>query len=515
MRRHSRFLKNAVILTVTSLLLRTVGIFFRIYLSNQIGAEGMGLYQLIVSIYVLGSTFATSGISTAVTRLVADALACGTTDSVHCILRRSVLLSLLLGIASTAILYSGAEAISLYWIKDIRAVSALRVLSFSLPSMGVSSCLRGYFIARRRVAVSSRAQLLEQTVRIGIVCLLLRRFSIFGIGVACTAIMVGDTVAEWASCAFIAAGYAIDRRRLHRELPPRDAQRSVGIVKQILAIAAPITAGRYLNTVLRTVENILVPQSIARYTGSRETGLSQFGALKGMALPLIFFPASFLSAMATLLIPEISSANALHQSERIRNAVEKALRITLLSSILIGGLFTVFSGELGLLLYHSADVGLYLRVLAPLTPIMYTESIVDGILKGLNQQNSSLKYSVADSAIRIVLIVALVPCRGMGAFLFIMVISNVLTSFLNTHRLLKVTGMSVCWDRWIVRPIFGICCATIVALTVTHLPWASLLPGAWLTALGAFCLCGVYVLLIMRLGCLAKSDLRVAQIKNV
>lgn len=508
MRRHSVFLKNAAILTVTSLILRTVGIFFRIYLSNQIGAEGMGLYQLIVSIYVLGSTFATSGISTAVTRLVADDLACGTAASVRRVLKRSVLLSLLLGMVSTAAIYSGAELISVYWIKDARATTALRVLAFSLPSMGVSSCLRGYFIARRRVAVSSRAQLLEQAVRIGIVLVLLRRFSAFGIGIACTAIMIGDTVAEWASCAFIALGYGFDRHRLKAALPARTVSPRRNVVKQILAIATPITAGRYLNTMLRTVENILVPQSIARYVGSQEVGLSQFGALKGMALPLIFFPASFLSAMATLLIPEISSANALHQSDRIRNAIEKALRITLLSSILIGGVFTVFSGELGLLLYHSADVGLYLRVLAPLTPIMYTESIVDGILKGLNQQNSSLKYSVADSAVRIVLIVALVPYRGMGAFLFIMVISNVLTSFLNVHRLLKVTGTSIAWRRWIVRPILGICCSTLVALTVTHLPWAALLPGVWQTVLGAFCLTVTYVFAIMRLGCLTRSDLK-------
>ena len=62
MKKHT-FLKNAFILTATSLLLRTVGMFFRVYMSGKIGAEGMGLYQLIFSIYVLASTFATSGIS--------------------------------------------------------------------------------------------------------------------------------------------------------------------------------------------------------------------------------------------------------------------------------------------------------------------------------------------------------------------------------------------------------------------------------------------------------------------
>ena len=72
------FIKNAFIMTATALILRTIGIFFRIYMSNKIGAEGMGLYQLIFSVYMLGSTFASAGICTAVTRLVTDELVCGT-----------------------------------------------------------------------------------------------------------------------------------------------------------------------------------------------------------------------------------------------------------------------------------------------------------------------------------------------------------------------------------------------------------------------------------------------------
>ncbi|MBO5928934.1 MAG: oligosaccharide flippase family protein, partial [Clostridia bacterium] len=105
--KHAVFVKNAAVLTGTSCILRTIGIFFRMYLSGVIGAEGMGLYQLIISIYVLASTFATSGISTAVTRMIADELVCGTPATVRHVLRRSVTLSVLLGIASAALVYAG------------------------------------------------------------------------------------------------------------------------------------------------------------------------------------------------------------------------------------------------------------------------------------------------------------------------------------------------------------------------------------------------------------------------
>ena len=206
--------KNAAILTVTSLILRTVGIFFRIYMSRAVGAGGMGLYQLIFSIYVLAATFASSGISTAVTRLVADELACGTKRSVLHVLRRSILVSVILGILSAGIVWASAEPIAAWWIKDVRAVPALKVLTVGLPFMGISSCLRGYFIAREKAATPSRAQLLEQVVRIAVTVILIERWAPLGIGMACTAVIVGDTVAEIASCLYLGIGLGLDKKTL-------------------------------------------------------------------------------------------------------------------------------------------------------------------------------------------------------------------------------------------------------------------------------------------------------------
>ena len=180
----STFIKNTAILTATSLLLRTIGIFFRVYMSNKIGAEGMGLYQLIFSIYILASTFASSGICTAVTRMVTDELVCGSKRSVLRILRRAVGLSVLIGGLSLLLILFGADWIGQIWLKDARAIPALRVMAFSLPFMGVSSCLRGYFLARRKVASTSRAQILEQLVRIGLIMLLIDRFSARGVTAA-------------------------------------------------------------------------------------------------------------------------------------------------------------------------------------------------------------------------------------------------------------------------------------------------------------------------------------------
>ncbi len=507
--KRKEFMQNAVIMTLTSFLLRTIGIFFRIYLSNVIGAEGMGLYQLVFSIYVLGSTFASAGISTAVARLITDELVCGTTVSVKKILRKAVLLSALIGIASAAIISGFSSPIGNFFVQDIRAVPSLQILGFSLPFMGISSCLRGYFMARRKTLLPSLAQIAEQLIRIVLICFFLQLFKGMDITYACFAVICGDSIAEILSCIIISIGYYVDQK--HLSVIPTNTNCTPykkGVLHRIMAIAAPITTGRYLNSGLRTIENILVPNQLAVYSGSDSSGLSQFGMLKGMALPLLFFPASFLSSISTLLIPELSEAHTLKQKRTVNRAVTRTLQITLWSSVLLSGLFTFFAYDLGEVLYKSADVGFLLRVLSPLMPVMYLESIVDGMLKGLNQQVSSLWYSILDSASRILLIIVLVPKKGMGGFLLIMIISNILTSYLNLHRLLQVTGVRMCWGAWIIKPTIAVSVSAGITFFALRLAPHIAVNSVFYMVIGSVFISISYTLLSFMMGILKKEDLR-------
>ncbi len=500
------FIKNAFILTATSLLLRTVGMFFRVYMSGKIGAEGMGLYQLIFSIYVLASTFATAGISTAVTRLVAEESGRGA-KTVRRILHRAIAVSAVVGIVSGLVVFFAAEPISIYWLKDVRAVPALKILSPSLLFMGISSCLRGYFIARRRVSSSSNAQLFEQAVRMAVVFVLIDHFAPMGLSYACGAVLAADTIAEFGSCLYMAVAYRLDKKRLEQEEAGMDIP-AKGVLRRLLGIAVPISAGRDLNSALRTVENLLVPGCLGQYSASREQGVAQFGMLKGMAMPILFFPSSFLTSFTTLLVPEISESAAHHRTGQVERAVNRSLHVTLTASILLSGLFVLFSRQLGMAVYGSEEVGFLIGALAPIMPFMYLESVVEGLLKGLDQQVSSLKYSVIDSALRITLILVLVPVQGIQGFLYVMILSNILTSVLNLRRLLKVTGIHLRWSKWIIKPALAVATAGAITWFVqTYLiggtlsPLAALLTGMPITALG-------YAVLILLFGCVTREDAR-------
>ncbi len=492
-----KFIKNAMVLTVTALILRGIGMVFRVWLSNAVGAEGMGLYQLILSVYMLAATFATSGIATAVTRLIAEELEIGTAKSVRRILLRSVSLTLLIAVLSTAAVFLLSDVIAEYWIKDTRAALSLKILSLSLPFMGISSCIRGYFVAMRRVAVQSSAQIFEQLIRIGVIMLIIGKFAPYGIGYASAAVLIGDTVAEGLSCLFMFIGYSISKRNIQsaeggRRSPP------YSVTGRIAAISLPITAGRYLTTGLRTIESLLVPQKLAEHSGAYDMSLAAFGNLKGMALPVLFFPGSFLSALSTLLVPEMSGAAASGDKGAIRSAVAKTISITCEAAMIIAGIFAVFSGEIGRLLYSSDEVGVLIACLAPLVPLMYLESVTDGILKGLDQQNAVFRYNVIDSAVRIALIYAVVPLFGMAGFLTVMAVSNVMTSVLCIGRLLRCAEMGFDWKNWVIRPIAVSAVACGLGFgAVTMLSGAGDLTRF---AVGASACVGLYAVMMIKFG---------------
>ncbi len=447
------FIKNAIILTLTGLAIRFIGVFFKVWLASAVGAEGIGLYQQIFSVYVLVSTFATSGLGIAVTRLVSDEAVLGSRQGIEKILRRCIAVSLAVALFSAAAVYFGSEFIATTLISDFRAAPSLRILSFSLPFMAVSACVKGYFIARKKTAPSSSAQIIEQIIRIGVIVYLIKSRADQGLTEACKAVLFGDTIAEICSCGYVYLLYLKDRKKLNR-LNGRKSP-DFSILKKLRHIALPIASGRYLNSLLRTAENILVPQNLEKSGLSASDALSKFGMIKGMVLPLVFFPASFLNALATLLIPEMSESAAAGKDYKVRYTAEKCIHITLIFSIPFAPLFFFSSYRLGRLVYSDNQVGGMIMALAPLVPLMYLDSVSDGLLKGLDEQLVTFRNSIFDSLGRLILILLILPFWSLKGFILIMYLSNIYTCFANLYRLIKVSKAKVKPFKWVVLPTFS------------------------------------------------------------
>ncbi len=495
------FIKNAAILTVSSLVLRFAGIVFKVWLAAKIGAEGIGLYQLAFSVYMFAATFATSGISTAATRLISETLAVGNQSGVKHILLRCCQLSIIIALISMGVLFFGGDFIAAKVLHDTRAALSLKILGFSLPFMGVCSCLKGYFIARRRATPSSVSQLLEQAVRIILIMWLVSRYNTFGLKYTCAAVLLGDTVAEAVSCVYLYIRYKIDYKNI--KISTTDTLCSRRLLPQITHIAFPITAGRYLNSLLRMTENILVPLMLST-TGN---GMSLFGMIKGMALPILFFPSTLLNALSTLLIPEMSEAAIRGKTGVVRSVVYRIIKTTSLVSFLFAALFWVGGKALGVLVYGSKDVGFLLCALSPTVPFMYLDAVCDGILKGLDQQKFTFRTSVFDSSLRIIFIVLFLKRWSIYAFLGIMYFSNFLTGVLNTRRLLKVSRLKINLLQMFFMPVclsFTICFCMNILLNL----FLSSSGLVYIILLCTVCI-AAYFILLWSLGIIDYDDITV------
>ena len=513
MGRRGLFLKNAAVLTAATLALRLMGMVFRVVISNRLGAEGMGLYQIVVSVYALASTLASAGVSLAVTRLVSEEQIRTHRAGMKKLMGFCIGVSAALGSVMGAVLYAAAGVLAARWVGEPDTAASLRVLSLSLPFMAVSAALRGYFTARRRIAFSSTAQLLEQSVKFAACMALIALWGIGSTTFGCFLVMAADTLSEWFSFAFQYAGYRADLRRLPEKGLP--LPRTPPLAHRLWEIAAPVAGVRIIGSVLYTAENTLVPNLLEKFlAGSADAAaahsgaLAQWGQLKGMGIPVLMFPSTLLAAFVLLLVPELSELRARSDHKRSEQVVGLALHVTLAAAVGIAAGLYLLAPELCEAIYPGQDIGFYVRVLAPLVPFIYLENVAEGMLKGLGEQKITLKYSLINVAVRLGLIAVLVPRAGMPGFLWMMLADNVVTALLHANRVLEVMAMRMDWTRWVLLPLAGAAAVYGGGAWLRARLLAAGWGGLWMALAVGAGMAAVYPALLVLLRCFTPAQLR-------
>lgn len=487
------YLKNAALLTGADVLLRLAGMGLRIYLANALGGEGMGLYQLVLAVYSLFVTLATSGISVAATRLMTEELS-RDRRTARGMLHRLLWVGLALGTAAMAALLISAGAAARWWLGDATASGALRISALGMPWMAVSAVIRGFFLARRQVLPNILSQLAEQAVRIAAIVWGLARTQGLDAATRCMVVLAGTALSEAVSAILMLLFCQKEAKRCFGRQKAKTPQESLGRMGEILL---PVEGGRVLSSALHTAENMLVPACLAVFlaqSGGRAAAVEQYGVLKGMALPLLNFPFGLLGSLSVLLMPEITQAHILGQTNRLQALLDRMLRLTGYFSALAGAMFWVWGGSLAQLLYGSAEAGFYLKILAPAMPLIYLESMVDGAMKGMGEQRAIFRYSVWDSILRIAGVILLLPRFGMKGFLAVILLSSLYTCWANVRRLMISGGMHYAFLRWAGAPMLAAVLASGVGTWLATwlktggtlwygMPWIQLLLGGSATAL--------------------------------
>ena len=499
-KRAKRFFVNAFIMSCTTVFLRGAGVMYNVYITNRIGAEGIGLFGLIMSVYMLATTVASSGAELATTRLITEEKTLGCDRGARRAMVVCLLYTLFFGLLAAGLLISVAPFAGRHWLGDERTIRPLYLLSVSLPFLALSSALNGYFMAVRRVAKSASAHVFELIVKVLVTTIALKQYADRGMEYACMAVVGGGSVAEICSFFYLYTLYSFEKRRKANK---REQEKQY--TRRLLYMALPLAISSYLRSGLLTLEHLLVPRGLKKYGASAASSLAQYGVVHGMVMPILLFPSAVLGAFSGLLIPELTEFQKCKNERQICRIATKALRTTLFFSMGAAGVFLFFAEEIGMAIYRSGDAGLFIRFLVPLVLVMYTDHVVDSMLKGLNQQVYSMRYNIIDSAVSVVLIYTFLPRFGVNGYIAVIFITELLNGFLSINRLMKVTELKIGLIRDVLLPCGAIFVAANLMRFGSIAVFGAVSHQRLAVLASVMCTASIYVGLLYCFGCLKKE----------
>ena len=422
--------RSAVLLTIVNLLLRFVGTSFQVYLSSRIGAAGIGLLQLTMSVGSMAMVAGMGGIRTAAMYLCAGELGRKKPQNVTWMLSGCFVYSILFSGTVSVALYRFAPAIAENWIGDIRVIPSLRLFAAFLPCTCLCGVMTGYFTAAKRIGTLAAVEVAEQLASMAVTITALRLWAGSDPGRACLCVVLASSLG-----AILTLTCLVMLRFWEKPVSgPR-----IPVARELCRTALPLAAADDLRTGIVTVENLMVPKRLARNM-TVANPLAAFGTLSGMVFPVLMFPACILYGLAELLIPELARCRASESGKRISYLIHRSLKVAMLYGIFFAGVLFLLSETLCMKLYGSAEAGQMLKCYALLIPMLYCDAITDAMIKGLGQQTASVRYNIITNILDVVLLYLLLPGYAMTGYFVSFLVTHAINFGLSLRRLLKITG---------------------------------------------------------------------------
>lgn len=526
-------LTGAAILTLAGFASRIIGFFYRIFLSQQIGAEGMGVYQLIFPVFSVCFSLCCGPVQTAISRYVAalhttpHSTDRGTshknrphptpTGSPEAVLRAGLLLSFSLACLCAVVVYVGSEFLAEHILMEARCGTLLRLMALTIPVCSIHCCISGYYYGLQKAHVPAFAQLTEQIIRV---------LSVYGIcttlteagqePTAATAVW-GMVCGEIASLVFTTASYLLHRRRDHRKSTPKNFQRSskseltrprqlslasstqsFHYFPHLLSLAIPLTVTRLCVSILQSGEAVMIPSRLQLYGMSTAQALSVYGVLTGMAYPFILFPSAVIQSMAVMLLPDMAHSQSMGNQERIDINTTRTITVSLYLGILCTGLFLFYGDAMGEILFSNALAGSYIVTLSWLCPFLYLSTTLGSILNGLGQTRATFGHSILSLLSQLLFVVFLVPVIGIRGYLYGLLFGQLFSTLLHLHSVHRLVHIRYQAVHHLLRPMGALGLAAFGSKKITGILLTPMISNSLiLLCISCALLAGIYGCLLL------------------
>lgn len=453
------FLFNTVILIVTSLIISSCSMFFDIYVANKIGSESIGLFGLIMSVYMFAMTIANSGISLASTRIVAEELSMNSESGAKIAIQKCILYSLFFGSIACILLILLSPLVCKYILHDRISSIVLYIIAISLPFSSITISITGYFTGVKRIYKNSLYDIFGLFMKITFIVIGFKIFNYNNIETACIILVGANTLSEIISFVFLYILYFYDsRKNLSKTRSDNNTY-----LKRILKISLPVAITSYIRSGLSTIKHSLIPIRLEKSGLSCETSLSTYGMINGMAIPILMFPGLFVNSISSLLIPEFARYNIKKDFKRMNEIINILFRLVITFSICVIGIYLLFPNEISKFTYNNIEIAKFVLLLCPLLLFMYLDHVIDAILKGIDKQVGVMFCNILDLFISIFLIYNLIPIFGIIGYIIVIYISEFLNFSVSLFQLYRATKFNLNIVKILIIPLISIFVTMIIS----------------------------------------------------
>lgn len=454
------FLGGAIILSAAGLFVKFLGAFFRIPLANIIGAAGMGYYQTAYPIYALLLIMSTSGIPTAVSKMVSEKISMGDRHGAQIVFRVAVRLLLLLGIITFAVFFLSSKFLVTYVFHAPHAYYSMLAIAPALLFVPVMSAFRGYFQGHQNMKPTAASQIVEQLFRVitGLALAYLLTFK--GLEYAAAGASFGASAGAFMGTIVIALTYLFRKKEHGAPLQnsvSSDEQKK--IMKKLFAIAVPITIGAEIMPIMNVVDLTIVMNRLQSIGFTYHAADELYGELSGLAAPLINFPQILIISMALSLVPVISAANETRDLTFLRRNVQLAVRAAIIIGFPCAVGLIVLSEPIMLLLYprqkaSAVNAASCLSILASGILFLAIVQVCTSILQGIGKPQLPVKNLLISCILKIACTYFLtgIPSLNVQGAAIGTVAAYIAASILNMYSVLKYTKIRFDAVLFLVKP---------------------------------------------------------------
>ena len=446
----SSVLTGTLLLTVVGLFSQVVGFFYRIFLSRLIGAETMGLYQLVMPVYSMFMSITAVGLTVAIATLSAKFYALGDRGAIKDTLRKVVGCFFLVAVPLGVAVIAASDPISVYLIGDARTRLGIVLLVPCVLLTGVENLHKHCFYGIGRVGPPAASETAEQIIRsaavIGLLLLLRPRTGEQKVGI----IVIGMVLCEICSALTLTLLF----RRHWEQDPPGMAVHSVSH-RQLARIAVPVSLTSLLGTLLGSANAVLIPNRLV--AGGMEAGeaMSAFGVMCGMTMPLLAMPTGFVGALCLTMVPDLARRTAGGDRRAAGQFLDRILSATSLLMAPAMALLAVIGPAVGQAVYQEPAVGDHMTWLAIGTLLSCYQSVLSGALNGLTLQKLGARNAIISDVVQLGFTFFTVSKWGLTGFVAGFVLSSLVGMGMNLVSVLRATKLKVNLYRWFVRPLLS------------------------------------------------------------